>query len=217
MMTLSHCFDLALAFRRLRAGSQRMWIWVPGVPPWSSLIVGAPPDVLYEKRYLAGWSSTCFWLGLSLTAFHSIALTLMFVFQSLSCVQLFATPWTAACQASLSFTISLSLLKLISIESVMPSNHLIPFSSCSQSFPASGSFPVKATSSSYQVAKYWSFSISPSNDYTSKDRLCTWYHHCIDPGNIWHWTYMAYVQYVHEVGRPRKLTFLESSYFHLGR
>ena len=154
-MTLSHCFDLALAFWRLWAGSQRMWIWVPGVPLWSSLIVGAPPDVLYEKRYLAGWSSMCFWLGLSLTAFHSIALTLMFVFQSLSCVQLVATPWTAACQASLSFTISLSLLKLISIESVMPSNHLIlclPFS-CSQSFPASGSFPVKATSSSYQVAE----------------------------------------------------------------
>ena len=40
-------------------------------------------------------------------------------------VQLFATPWTAACQASLSFTISQSLLKLMSIESVMPSNHLV--------------------------------------------------------------------------------------------
>ena len=45
--------------------------------------------------------------------------------QSLSCVQLFATPWTAACQASLSITNSQSLLKLMSIESVMPSNHLI--------------------------------------------------------------------------------------------
>ena len=65
-------------------------------------------------------------------------------YQSLSCVQLFATPWTAACQASLSFTISWSLLKLMSIKSVMPSNHLIsiaPFS-CPQSSPASGSFPV---------------------------------------------------------------------------
>ena len=48
-----------------------------------------------------------------------------FIVQSLSCVQLFATPWTAACQASLSFTISWSLLKLTSFESVMPSNHLI--------------------------------------------------------------------------------------------
>ena len=45
--------------------------------------------------------------------------------QLLSHVQLFATPWTAACQASLSFTNSQSLLKLMSIESVMPSNHLI--------------------------------------------------------------------------------------------
>ena len=45
--------------------------------------------------------------------------------QSLTCVQLFATPWTAACQASLSITNSLGLLKFMSIESVMPSNHLI--------------------------------------------------------------------------------------------
>ena len=45
--------------------------------------------------------------------------------QSLSCVQLFASPWTAACQASLSITNSQSLLKLMSIELVMPSNHLI--------------------------------------------------------------------------------------------
>ena len=64
--------------------------------------------------------------------------------QSLSCVQLFATPWTVAHQASLSITNSQSSLKLLSIESVMPSNHLIlciPFS-CLQSFPASGSFPM---------------------------------------------------------------------------
>ena len=46
-------------------------------------------------------------------------------FQSLSCAQLFATPWTAAHQASLSITSSWSLLKLMSIESVMPSSHLI--------------------------------------------------------------------------------------------
>ena len=58
---------------------------------------------------------------------------------------LFVTPWTAAHQSSLSITISWSLLKLMSSESVMPFNHLIlcrPFSSCFQSFPASGSFPV---------------------------------------------------------------------------
>ena len=64
--------------------------------------------------------------------------------QSLSHVWLFATPWTAR-QASLSITNSRSLLKLMSIESVMTSSHLIlchPFSSHPQSFPASGSFPV---------------------------------------------------------------------------
>ena len=64
------------------------------------------------------------------------------VVQSLSCVWLFATPWTAAHQASLSFTSSQSLLKLMSIESIMPSTHLIlccPLSSRLQSFPASRS------------------------------------------------------------------------------
>ena len=56
-----------------------------------------------------------------------------------------ATPWTAALQASLSIISSQSLLKLMSIKLVMPSNHLIlcvPFSCCLQCFPASGSFPV---------------------------------------------------------------------------
>ena len=65
--------------------------------------------------------------------------------QLLSHVWLFVTPWTAAHQASLSTTNSQSLLKLMSIESVMPSNRLIfccPFSSCLQSFPSSGSFPM---------------------------------------------------------------------------
>ena len=69
----------------------------------------------------------------------------MIVVQSLSCIQLFVTPWTAALQTSLSFTISWSLLKLMSIQAMMPSNHHIlffPFSSCLQSFPASGSFPM---------------------------------------------------------------------------
>ena len=66
------------------------------------------------------------------------------VVQSLTCVQLLATSWTAAHQASLSFIISLSLLKLMSIESVISSSHLIlchPFLLCPQSWPASGSFP----------------------------------------------------------------------------
>ena len=64
----------------------------------------------------------------------------MMVVQLLSCVWLFATPWTAVCQASLSITNYWSLLKLISIHSTM-SSAVIPFS-CLQSFPASGSFPM---------------------------------------------------------------------------
>ena len=69
------------------------------------------------------------------------------VVQLLSPIWLFATPWTAARQASLSFTISQSLLKIMPIESVMPSITFISssvtlFSSCPQYFPASGSFPM---------------------------------------------------------------------------
>ena len=66
------------------------------------------------------------------------------VVQLLSHVQLFVTLLTAASQASLSFTISQSFLKLTSIDSMMPSNHIILCSlfSCPQSFPASGSFPM---------------------------------------------------------------------------
>ena len=71
--------------------------------------------------------------------------------QSLSCVQLFVNPWTAARQASLSITNTQSLVKLMSIESVMPSNHLIlchPCSFCPQSFQASGSFQMSQLFSS---------------------------------------------------------------------
>ena len=76
-------------------------------------------------------------------------------------VQLFSTSWTVACQASLSFTIFQSLLKLMSIESVMPSkivsSSVAPFSSCLQSFPTSGSF--RRVSSSHQVAKILEFQL----------------------------------------------------------
>ena len=71
--------------------------------------------------------------------------------QSLSRVWLFVTPWTAACQASLSITNSRSSPKLMSIESVMPSNHFIfcrPLLLLPQSFPASGSFQMSQLSPS---------------------------------------------------------------------
>ena len=78
----------------------------------------------------------------------------------LSHVRLFETPWTAARQVSPSITNSPSLLKTMSIESVMPSNHLIlccPLSSCLPSFPAWGLF--KRVSSSHQVAKVLKFQL----------------------------------------------------------
>ena len=91
------------------------------------------------------------------------------VVQSLRHVQFFATPRTAACQASLSFTISWSLLKLMSTESVMPSNissSVAPFSSCPQSFPASDLSSELALR--IRWPNYWNFSFrsSPSNEYS---------------------------------------------------
>jgi len=62
--------------------------------------------------------------------------------QLLSCVRLFATPWIAACQVTLPITNSRNSLRLMSIESVMPSSAVVPFSSCPQSLPASESFPM---------------------------------------------------------------------------
>ena len=90
--------------------------------------------------------------------------------QSLSHVQLFATPWTAARQASLSITNSQSLLKLMSIESVMPCNHLIL---CHPLLLPPSIIPSIIVFSNESVLcirwpKYWtlSFSISPSNEYS---------------------------------------------------
>ena len=90
--------------------------------------------------------------------------------QLLSCVQLFGTPWTAAYKASLSTTNSRSLLKLMSIESLMPSNHLIL---CRPLLLPPPIFPSIRVFSSESVLhtrwpKYWnfSFSISRSNEYS---------------------------------------------------
>ena len=94
----------------------------------------------------------------------------MVVVQSLSRVQCFVTSWIAACQASLSFIISKRLLKLTSIESVMPFNHLIlchPLLLLPSIFP---SIRVFSSESALLIKwpKYWSFSfsISPSNEYS---------------------------------------------------
>ena len=100
---------------------------------------------------------------------HEIELTQFSSVQSLSCVQLFVTPWTAAHQASLSITNSPSLLKLMSIESMMPSNHLIL---CHLLLLLLSVFPSIRVFSSESVLirwpKHWnfSFSSSPSNEYS---------------------------------------------------
>ena len=90
--------------------------------------------------------------------------------QSLRYVWLFATPWTAACQTSLSITNSWSLLRLISIESVMPSNHLIlcrPLLLLPSIFPSIRVFS-NESALCIRWPKYWnfSFSISLSNEYS---------------------------------------------------
>ena len=91
-------------------------------------------------------------------------------FSSVSHVWLFVTPWTAVCQASLSITNSQNLLKLMSIESVMPSNHLVlyhPLLLLPSIFPNIRVFSHESVLC-IRWPKYWnfSFSISPSNKYS---------------------------------------------------
>ena len=108
------------------------------------------------------------WLRLNFR--DSLAKPVAIVIQPLSQVQLFATPWTAACQASLSFRISQSLLKLMSIEPVMPSNHLIlchPFLLLPSVFPS-----IRVFSSNSVICIRWPkcwrfcFSISHFSEYS---------------------------------------------------
>ena len=99
-----------------------------------------------------------------------LCLIVVVAIQLLSCVQLFATPCTAACQASLSFTISWSLLKFISTESVMPSNHHIlshPLLLLPSILPIIRVFFIELALC-IRWPKYWdfSFSISPPSEYS---------------------------------------------------
>ena len=92
------------------------------------------------------------------------------VVQLLSCVRLFETPWTTKCQASLSFTVSRSLPKLMSIELVMPSDHLVlccPILLLPSVYPSIRVFS-NESAICIRWPKYWSFrlSISPSNEYS---------------------------------------------------
>ena len=101
--------------------------------------------------------------------------------QSLSCVQLFVTPWTAACQASLSITNSQSLLKPMSIESVMPSNHLI----LCRPLLLLPSIPPSIRVFSHESAlhsrwpKYWSFSFNTSPFIEYSGLISFWIDRCV--------------------------------------
>ena len=139
---------------------------------WESVRSGIPSHVCLTHRPHSGHH--CFQVGNSKTLFQSSAPSQLFgIFssvQSLSRVRLFVTPWTAAHQASLSITSSWSLLKFMSIESVMPSNHLIlcrPLLLPPSFFPSIGVFSNESVLL-IKWPKYWSFSfsISPSNEYS---------------------------------------------------
>ena len=117
------------------------------------------------SSFISSKTPFCCLLGLVWFGFGSTVV----VVQSLSHVRLFVTPWTAARQASLSLTISQSLLKFMSIASVMPSNHLILW--CPLLLPSI--FPSMRDFSNESAVlirwpKYWSFnfSISPSSKYS---------------------------------------------------
>ena len=125
----------------------------------------SPPDPPVKQRYIEqgdSFSPSYFECKHPLTHFSSV--------QSLSHERLFVTPWIAACQASLSITSSQSLFKLMAIEPVMPSSHLILCRPLLLLPPISPSIRVFSSESVLCIRwpKYWgfSFSISPSNEYS---------------------------------------------------
>ena len=142
----------------------------PGIEPGSPVLqvnslptepTGKPNRLLNFVKYFS--------VSVEMIIFFSLYSIVVVIVQLLSHVQLFVTPWTKACQASLSFTVSWNLLKLMSIESVMPSNHIILYSSLllmPSFFPS-----IKVFSSKLALhirwPKYWnfSFSIPSSNEY----------------------------------------------------
>ena len=123
------------------------FIFVLGVRKWSSFILLQVVDQFSQHHLLKR-------LSLSSVQFSSV--------QSLSSVRLFATPWIAACQASLSITNSWSSLRVISIESVMPSSHLILGRPLLLLPPIPPSIRVFSNGSTLYMRwpKYWSFSFS---------------------------------------------------------
>ena len=152
-----------------------MLVCVPFYPVWQSCYVACTCSALFSLPQVSGNTQQPLWPPLTWRNTHSgiipkCKFSLFSSVQSLSCVQLFATPWTAAHRASLSIINSWSSLKLVSIESVMPSNHLIL---CRPLLLPPSVFPSIRVFSNESVLcirwpKYWnfSFSISPSNEYS---------------------------------------------------
>ena len=125
---------------------------------------------VYSGREKQCFALFCFFFNWRIIALQLVLVSAISSFQSLSCVWLFVTPWTAAHQASLSITNSQSLLTLTSIELVTPSNHLIlhhPLLLLPSTFP---SIRIFSNESLLRIRwpKYWSFSfsISPSSEYS---------------------------------------------------
>ena len=151
--TVNRQAPLSMGFSR-----QEYWNGLPFPSPGIFLIQGSNPGLLH-----------CRWILYCLSHQGSPDVIISSV-QLLSYVWLFATPWTAACQASLSITKSWSLLKLMSIESVMPSSHLIlchPLILLPSIFPSIRVF-LNESALHIRWLKYWSFSfnISPSNEHS---------------------------------------------------
>ena len=141
-----------------------MWVWTSSRRWWRTGKSGVLQSI-GSQRVRHDWETELNWYVIIF-----ISLLWYVVFQLLSRVLLFATPWTAARQASLSFTISRSLLALTSTESVMPSNYLIlcrPLLLPPSIFPSIRVFPNESVLH-IGWPKYWSFSfnISPSNEYS---------------------------------------------------
>ena len=132
------------------------------------LTQGSNPGLLHAGRCFTLWAME----DQSLIVYSKVIYIASMSFSSvqpLSHVPLFATPWSAACQASLSITNSQSFLRLMSTELVFHPTILssaVSFSSCLQSFPASGSFTESILH--FRWPNYWgiSFSISPFNEYS---------------------------------------------------
>ena len=126
---------------------------------------------LWIARLVQYLKSSFLWISVWIIyLFHPFIFKLAVVAQSLSCVLLFETPWTAACEAFLSFTISQTLFRLLPIESIMASNHLTlcrPLLLLSSIFPSIRVFPSESALH-IRWPKYWSFSfsISTSNEYS---------------------------------------------------